>query len=661
MKKTTHNIYIALAFLGLTTVVGCNKQLDMEPLSDVTPDKFLKAEADLAAYTIRQYNFPTHEGWGPGSFANDNNTDNQATSGFSNIWAPGEWRVPQTGGNWEFNQIRNANYFIQTVVPRWKANTITGNAANIAHYIGEAYFLRAYSYFGKVQTMGDFPMIKNTLPDQMEELVKASQRRPRNEVARFIISDLDSAITLLKAVSPNGTNRIAKNAALVFKSRVALHEASWLTYHKNTALVPGGSGWPGAGKIQGFSIDIDKEIDYFLSQAMDASAQVADAVALVNNTKDDGYNSSANPYAAMFADKDMSKYGEVLLWRQYDPVQGIFHNVNHYINNNGGNTGYTRGLVDNFLMANGLPIYAAASGYAGDDSLQLVKVNRDNRLQLFLKTPGNLRLIDRTNPDGTPTLTGRPDIVGLAETRDVTGYSIKKGFSYLFANTEGSMGSTGSIVFRAVEAYLNYIEASYMKEGVINAKAAQYWQAIRVRAGVNPDYNTTVSATVMSEEAKNDMAAYSRGILLSDKTLYNIRRERRSELVAEGMRMYDLKRWRALDQLKTSPYMIEGIKVWGPMEKWFVNATGATVLIESGTPGKTANVSKKSESSYLRPYRINNNATNFVYNGYKWTEAHYLEPIAIQHLVITSTGGDLGNAAIYQNPGWPSVANQGAN
>src|SRR5690606_40200267 len=70
--------------------------------------------------------------------------------------------------------------------------------------------------------------------------------------------------------------------------------------------------------------------------------RVADAVPLVANTKEDGYDSSNNPYAAMFASASMNNYSEVILWRQYDPTKGINHNVNHYINQNGGNTGYTR-------------------------------------------------------------------------------------------------------------------------------------------------------------------------------------------------------------------------------------------------------------------------------------------------------------------------------
>lgn len=660
MKKIiTNKLYTLLAFLGFLGLTGCEEFLDRQPLSDVTPSNYLWSEADLAAYTIARYNFPTHGGWGPGVYGYDNHTDNQATSSYSNRWVPGEWRVPQAGGGWDFDNIRQANYFIETVVPRWKGEEITGNSGNIAHYVGEGYFLRAYEYFNKVQAFGDFPIITKTLPDQMEELTQASKRRPRNEVARFILSDLDSAIQLLSTAPPGGTNRISKYAAQLLKSRVALHEATWLIYHKGTAHVPGGPGWPGEGKVEGFSINLEEEIDFFLTQAMEASAAVADAVPLVRNEKDNGYNSSTNPYFTMFGDKDLSKYGEVLLWRQYDPTLGINHNVSHYLSRNGGNTGYTKGLVDNFLMSNGLPIYAAGSGYTGDDYIADVKAGRDNRLQLFMKAPGELRVTDKTNADGTPILIDKPDIIGLEETRDVTGYSVKKGMSYIDAESEGSMGSSGSIVFRAVEAYLNYIEASYLKEGSINGKAAQYWAAIRERAGVNPDFSITIAATDMQQEAENDLAAYSAGQLLTDATLYNIRRERRNELIAEGMRFADLKRWRALDQLKSDPYMVEGFKVWGPMQEWYENEDGTSLLIEAETPGKTANVSKSSESEYLRPYRVNLSPSNLVKDGYSWAYAHYLEPIAMQHFLITTQGGP-GESVVYQNPGWPLQANEGA-
>ena len=79
------------------------------------------------------------------------------------------------------------------------------------------------------------------------------------------------------------------------------------------------------------------------------------------------------------------------------------------------------------------------------------------------------------------------------------------------------------------------------------------------------------AATVMAKEAENDWGAYSAGNLI-DATLYNIRRERRSELIAEGLRYMDLCRWRSMDQLMTTPYHIEGFHLWNtPMESWYNN------------------------------------------------------------------------------------------
>mgnify|MGYP001405510755 FL=1 len=92
---------------------------------------------------------------------------------------------------------------------------------------------------------GDFPIIDQPLADEMEALREASKRFPRNEVARFIISDLDKAYAYMSDVDM-ATTRINKDAAMLVKSRVALFEATWLQNFKGTAFVPGGEGWPGA-------------------------------------------------------------------------------------------------------------------------------------------------------------------------------------------------------------------------------------------------------------------------------------------------------------------------------------------------------------------------------------------------------------------------------
>ena len=60
-----------------------------------------------------------------------------------------------------------------------------------------------------------FPIIIHPLPDDKEALSEASKRSPRNEVARFILSDLDKAITLLKAKNMP-TTRINADAAIFY-------------------------------------------------------------------------------------------------------------------------------------------------------------------------------------------------------------------------------------------------------------------------------------------------------------------------------------------------------------------------------------------------------------------------------------------------------------
>ena len=663
MKNIIKIKYIIIVCL-LYIVASCDDFLDKEPLSEITPDLYLNEESQLAAYAIDLY---------PGIFSTfdaglDAHTDDVANSGYNNRYIPGEWKTGQTGGNWSFANIYSINYFLDRVVPAWKEGKISGNSDNINHYIGEIYFLRALEYTKKYQEFGDFPIIRNVLPDQKEPLIEASKRYPRNEVARFIISDLDSAIMLLKPVAPDGKNlRISLYCAQLVKSRVALFEGTWLKYFKDTPFVPNGQGWPGREKDYNASYQfpsgsIDGEIDFFLTQAMAAAQVVADNIPLTENNGilQQTESDASNPYYDMFCSVDLSAFSEILLWRQYNKELGITHNVPVGMQEAAFGNGLTRGLVDNFLMANGLPIYATGSEYEGDDYIADVRKNRDGRLWLFLKEPGQNNII-WTSPEGThatpieptPAIT-HPDAITR---RYVTGYSIRKGASFYGNQYGNGLGYTGLSVFRSVEALFNYMEACYEKNGSLDAKAQGYWTAVRSRARTDADFNKTINATDMDKEKLNDWGAYSGGKLI-DATLYNIRRERRCELTFEGLRYADLRRWRSMDQMITTPYHIEGFKIWGPMEDWYnTGADGNTILIY-GLSNDRSNVSSPELGVYLRPYEIL--SRSLVLGGYKWTMAHYLSPIAIQNFMNTSENNDVSQSPIYQNPGWPLAANQGA-
>jgi hypothetical protein len=499
------------------------------------------------------------------------------------------------------------------------------------------------------------------LNDIEEELIAASERQPRHKVARFIIEDLNKAINLLSESGPGGKNRVTKDVALLLKSRVALYEATWEKYHAGTAFVPGGAGWPGKD-AQGYNAQT--EINYFLTEAMSAAKTLGDKLVgnLAENTgsqegMDGGFN-SLNPYYTMFCDTDMDKYAEVLMWREYIEAQGLTHNIQMQLQNNGGGSGWTRGLVNSFVMRNGLPIYAAGSGYDAEWEKENVKAtlqDRDSRIQIFTKQDGD---IDMYAADGTPVLFNMNWLLmGNNETRYVTGFGIKKGKHYnSYMQTTHHKGTTGSIVFRGTEALLNYMEASYELNGTIDATAASYWKALRTRALVNPDFNVTIDATDMAKEAEGDWGAYSKGQLV-DATLYNIRRERRNEMIGEGMRLEDLKRWRALDQI--DGYQVTGMRYWGSSyDGTLVNADGVNRCIVD-VAGGTGNMSSPEDGVYIVPNRISG-VNNSVFEGYHWCEAHYLSPLAQSVFSQTAAGDktDFSTSNVYQNPGWPIIDGQ---
>ena len=585
MKKMKY-INIAKVLLlscSLAILQACDDFLDEEPQSEVSPEKYLLNESQLEAYVNKYYAdydnwksdsddkggmIPSFWGSENGStYKDDNATDNQ--QGTNGRYLKDTWTVAQSGGKWNFTNINALNYYLQTVVPRLENGELTGTESNLKHLVGEGYFLRALEYFFRLQRLGDFPIVKTVLPDEQEALTEASKRSPRNEVARFILSDLDQAISLMN--NNVKKTRLSKNAALLLKSRVALFEATWEKYHAGTALVPNGTGWPGAGKdynagYQFPSGSIEKEIEFFLTEAMSAASQVADAVQLTENNQiiRDQASKGKNPYYDMFASHDPSGYSEVIMYRGYDLSLNNSHHFNHYLYS-GGNTGYTHQFEQVFLMENGLPVYAAGSGYAGDDYITDTKIDRDWRWRLFMKAPKEAKAVDNI-----ATVEYFPEAPRLyvsdAKNATSTGYIQGKGYSLDYNDQLLGKDQTAFVVYRASEAYLNYIEASYLKNGNIDATADKYWKALRARAGVDTDYQKTINATDMSKEALNGWDAYSHGALV-DATLYNIRRERRCEFIGEGFRYMDLIRWRALDQL--NGYQLEGAKIFGPMKSIF--------------------------------------------------------------------------------------------
>ncbi|MBR3858783.1 MAG: RagB/SusD family nutrient uptake outer membrane protein [Bacteroidaceae bacterium] len=617
--------YIILSAIALLSQ-SCNDFLEREPIDFGNEHTFFQNAEELKYFVNDLYDIlPTNNALWGGLYTEDIVSDNQCASYAQNLFYKGDKKTVQVGqSGWNFANIRSLNFFINKVEGKIKEGTFSEGDALVNHYLGEAYFLRAYDYFRLLRSYGDVPVFTEVLPDDQAVLSAKSQRTPRNEVARFILGDLDRAVSLLLAEEPE-TGRISRDAAHALKSRVALYEATWERYHAGTCFVPGNTKWPGAAVCPDFTFkagSAEDEVNYFLDQAIAASKAVCDARPLL-----------CDDYQVMFCSTDtLSQIDEVILARYYQ--KGILaHSCSAFLRSGGG-CNLTRAAVNTFLMTNGLPIYAGQSGYRGDSISYYEFMDRDPRLTGSVRPAG--RLINTSFVDGEyvndTIYYYRPYIYNSGREKSTTGYELCKWLSSEEHQQIQYDCTTAVPILRVGECYLNYIEAYYERYGTIDDQAVQYWKALRRRAGVSEDIEKTIAATDVNLE--NDLGIYSHGQTVSP-TLYSIRRERRCELIAEGLRLDDLKRWRSLDNMVQ--YQPEGINLWDKMYEMYGKAQIDENLISQ------AHVSK-----YIRPLQIS--STSVAYDGYTFPKPHYLEPIPISEFLLVES---VSTGKLYQNPGWP--------
>ena len=664
---------VTTAAFGLTS---CNDLLDMKPISQITPGAYYQNADQLAAYLNNYYDsylqMPysgsmSHSWgqWNEGKAKSDWDTDIYCWGGGNtSLFADDHWEVSSGKAlQGYYGGVRVYNYFINTVLKQIENGTLP-NSEDVKNYLGEAYFFRALVYFRIMALYGDIPVITEVLPDENNVIVENSKRTPRNEVARFILSDLDKAIEMCYTRSKFNGQRVNREAAQLIKSRIALFEGTFEKYHRGSGRVPGDANWPGAKMSynQGKTFNQEAEVKFFLTEAMKAAKEVADNAGLAeNNHKIDpvyGDKDDWNPYFNLFSQPSLANVNEALMWKQYNKDLGFYHLTGHSMVT-GQNTGFTRSFIQTFLMKNGMPIYADNSGYHGDVTLDNVKADRDERLQLFMWGESTPTYCD---PEMTGVEAGKPLPVYMEEdetdaahitntdasTRCITGYQQRKYYTYDAEQTRYSEQSTTNAcpIMRSAEALLNYMEADYELNGRLDSKSQEYWRTLRTRAGVDTDFQKTIDATDLSKEM--DFGRYS-GTQLVDKTLYNIRRERVTELFSDGLRFADLIRWRGFDNMLTTKWVPEGCNFWDNMYKHYdpeIKCNGENDAV----------VSAKSLGKYLRPYSKSMQPANELKDGYKWHEAYYLYPIGITDIRTASADRSLENSNLYQNPYWPVSA-----
>ncbi|GAO44643.1 hypothetical protein FPE01S_03_06820 [Flavihumibacter petaseus NBRC 106054] len=388
--------------------------------------------------------------------------------------------------NGHYTCIKTCNIFIENV------GKVPGMNEDLRNrMIAEARFIRAYQYFQLYTWYGDVPLFDHDISvDEATSIV----RSPRQEVLAFVLSELELAAAALpvnSAYAAEDRGRITRGAAQALKARALLYEGRW-------------------------------------------SDVVAATEPLINGMEYGTY-SLFNQYEGVFLPQNEYN-AEVIFDLQFVPEVRTYNNffdmaplaVGARLNA----LAPTQELVDDYIMLNGKGISESGSGYNEANPY----TSRDPRLTNTIvyneykwKKPDGSTQTIYTKPGSDPNNT-KFDEYAPGGVSSPTGYYIRKYYDPTSINNFNS--GLNLILIRFADVLLMYAEA----KNELGQMDEETWnktiKALRLRAGF-----TETSATAFD------------GALGQDQLQTVIRRERRTELAMEGLRIFDIRRWKTAEEV----------------------------------------------------------------------------------------------------------------
>lgn len=503
--------FVAASILPFSS---CSDFLDREPITKPEAGNFLTGAIQVENYINGLYmTLLSFSKFGLGVRSEEKNSDNIIAEKYD-ARLHGQNNQFSGASDWQtgYQNLRKVNYFFHNYkVPEAQENE------DVLSLKGEAYFLRAYWHFDLLKKFGSIPVMDAFWDENATIAGLQIPAKTRNEVARFILSDLVEAKNLLHSRGKYSGIRINKEAAMVLAMNVALYEGTWEKYHSSDDFASS-----------------TNESNYFLGEVINWGNELFGCGI-------DLYKTGQNPgdaFAALFNSKDLSGMGEVLLWRKYSSDEGVFHDVNGNLKagvvDSEGAAGITQSLVDNYLNADGTFIDPTnekfkdfKETFEGRDPRLIQTVMNEGAKFASATTATPMHLEEYT--DEKKNTISPPKLAGDGNTRSLTGYHIRLGIDTTFVSGNGE---TALPIIRYAEGLLAYAEAAAELEMWSDDIANKTLKALRERAGVK--------YLAPAKDANFTDFGYTLTPVLQE-----IRRERRSELALQGFRLDDLMRWKA--------------------------------------------------------------------------------------------------------------------
>lgn len=543
--------YILLAGLVGTMSSCVSDLLDRQPTTEVSSDLFWKSTDDALSSTYGVYNalrelyqtdyyydghgeFQNTRGKSIGDISNWSPTGG-ASSGFSSMWSDC------------YKVINRANFTIMNIEKMMEVEGNPATKTSLERINAENYFLRALAYFRLIENWGDVPYYRHVLSGDAEAC--SLLRIPIATIKTDILNDLQYAFEKLpESVSGSEAGRATQVAALAFKGKIELYWASWKKY-----------GWP---ELKGFEQNDTEAQEAYKQAAADFKKVI--------------YNYGLE----LFGNGEPGSYQTPNYWKLFQYDNEYCSEIIFSLQYGGPNLGDGQGesLLRDFgtrSTANAqswvMPTYRLADRYqstlTGDFLPQLVLKdseqqengsinrksyeNRDWRMRSTILWNGEKMLfiaLDGMSVGDSLTwvFEEKEQSKGFIynDASNQTGYIFRKWVRQV-GIADRTQGPQDYYLMRLADVYLMYCEAMNEAEGPSEELVGLVNQ-IRKRGNL-PGLNSDKYAN-------------------KEEFFKAIEQERIVELVAEGQRPFDIRRWRKANE------------IWGP-----ANSDG---LVLNDTKGK---------------------------------------------------------------------------
>lgn len=595
MKK--NNIIYIAAFATMLLLSGCEKFIDRPPLGAIgdTP-AFWNNELDVQTYSFQFY-ASRFNGFGDtnggGWFFDNRSLCEDFSAGTLPLFQPQTAGAENSGWSSTFNQIRADNIFVNRM-----SKADMGKPETTNHWYGVARFWRAVDYSTFALDFGKVPYFDQVLTETSPDLYKP--RDPVTFVMDKVLEDFNFAKANVLPVKGTKGQELNKWVVEAIMSRQLLAAGTNIKYN------------PGS------SVADKAKAGIYLQAAKDAAKDVMD----------NGGFSLAADYQLLCSTPDLTGNSEVILFRAYSDVVTplIQHTImsSNLISTAQGSAG-NKDLLDSYLKTDGT-VYTA--GGVSDQGAKVYFAQRDPRLAKTFKVD-TFYISGKTAQNVGSTATG----FRCWKFLDVPNQGA--------TTAQNQKNVTDAPIIRLGEVMMNYIEACVELQDlnlytVTDNDLEITINKLRGYNGGGRNFGTGVPllpkltlATIPNDPNRDiDVTPLK----------WEIRRERRVELVFEGFRLTDLKRWRKLNYMNTALYPKKNLGAW--LVKDMTNALNKVIQVANldGTVIAGPNVAG---TGYIQPSILPRGADNVI-------DRYYLNYIPTQEIQRFQAAGYV----LDQNPGW---------